>query len=71
MMKHKYDHTIANGLQIDQLWNKQNPRVKCSDIQKKTSKIKMKKKTSIFKIKNVCICSLDLIAQMYHLIFSN
>lgn len=70
MMKHKYDHTIANGLQIDQLWNKQSPRVKCSDIQKKTSKIKMKKKQVYLK-KNVCICSLDLIAQMYHLIFSN
>lgn len=57
-MKHKYDHTIdtiVNGLQIDQLWNKQSPRVKCSDIQKKTSKIKMKKKTRIFKKKKKCL----------------
>lgn len=50
-MKHKYDHTIVNGLQIDQLWNKKSPRVKCSDIQKKTIQNKNEKKTSIFKKK--------------------
>lgn len=70
-MKHKYDHTIVNGLQIDQLWNKQSPRVKCSDIQKKTIQNKNEKKKQVYLKKNVCICSLDLIAQMYHLIFSN